>query len=354
MAAGILVGFLLVRKLLSKFFISVLKRLVAKTKTTFDDQVLDSIEAPFALAPVVLGIFFASEYILTLQPELSVQWDGMIARMIQSLISIIIFWSLFNMVTPVSHLLTKLERLLTRTMLEWIEKALKTVFVVVGGGAVLEIWGIPVGPLVASLGLFGVAVALGAQDLFKNLIGGLSILVEQRFHVGDWVLVNGVVEGTVEQIGFRSTVIRRFDKAPVYVPNDVLSNSAMTNFSEMTHRRIYWKIGVEYRTSIDQLKQIRQELEIYILETEAFADPKEVSTFIRIDAFSDSSIDIMLYCFTKTTNWGEWLQIKEQLAYRLKEIVEGAGSGFAFPSQSLYVESLPGDGPEVFIPPKDP
>jgi MscS family membrane protein len=353
-AAGILVGFLLVRKLLSKFFISVLKRLVAKTKTTFDDQVLDSIEAPFALVPVVLGIFFASEYILTLQPELSVQWDGMIARMIQSLISIIIFWSLFNMVTPVSHLLTKLERLLTRTMLEWIEKALKTVFIVVGGGAVLEIWGIPVGPLVASLGLFGVAVALGAQDLFKNLIGGLSILVEQRFHVGDWVLVNGVVEGTVEQIGFRSTVIRRFDKAPVYVPNDVLSNSAMTNFSEMTHRRIYWKIGVEYRTSIDQLKQIRQELENYILETEAFADPKEVSTFIRIDAFSDSSIDIMLYCFTKTTNWGEWLQIKEQLAYRLKEIVEGAGSGFAFPSQSLYVESLPGDGPEVFIPPKDP
>jgi MscS family membrane protein len=352
-AAGIFLGFMLLRRLISKVFIAVFKRLVAKTKTTFDDEVLDSIEAPLALIPVILGIFFASEYILALQPALADSWEGTIARVIQSLISIVIFWSLFNMVTPVSHLLTKLERLLTRTMLEWIEQALKTIFIVVGAGAVLEIWGIPVGPLVASLGLFGVAVALGAQDLFRNLIGGISILVEQRFHVGDWILVDGVVEGTVEQIGFRSTFIRQFDKAPVFVPNDVLSNSAMTNFSDMTHRRIYWKIGLEYRTTIEQLKQIRQELEDYILETEAFADPKEVSTFIRIDALSDSSIDIMLYCFTTTTNWGEWLEIKEQLAYRLKEIVEGAGSGFAFPSQSLYVESLPGDGPEVFIPPKD-
>ena len=120
----------------------------------------------------------------------------------------------------------------------------------------------------------------------------------------------------------------------------------------MTYRRIYWTIGVQYRTSVEQLRQIRDQIEAYVTESAAFVDPAEASTFVRIDAFSDSAIDIMLYCFTVTTNWGEWLQIKEELAYKIKDIVEGAGSGFAFPSRSLYVETLPGEQPEIFVPPE--
>ena len=78
---------------------------------------------------------------------------------------------------------------------------------------------------------------------------------------------------------------------------------------------------------------------------------RDSSTFVRIDRFSDSSIDILLYCFTKTTDWGEWLEVKETLAYKIKEIVEAAGTGFAFPSRSVYIESVPGDAAEVFVPP---
>ncbi len=181
----------------------------------------------------------------------------------------------------------------------------------------------------------------------------MLVLAERRFLTGDWIKVDGVVEGTVEKIGFRSTLVRRFDKAPVHVPNSSLSDHSVTNFSRMTHRRIYWKIGVEYRTTVSQLRLIRDQIEDFVLGSEVFAHPPEVSTFVRIDSFNDSSIDIMLYCFTRTTNWGEWLEIKEGLAYRIKEIVEGAGSGFAFPSQSVYVESLPQDRPETFVPPSD-
>ena len=170
---------------------------------------------------------------------------------------------------------------------------------------------------------------------------------------GDWIKVDGIVEGTVEKIGFRSTLVRRFDKAPVHVPNTNLSDSAVTNFSRMTHRRIYWKLGVEYKTTVDQLRLIRDQIEAFVLGSDDFAHPPEVSTFVRIDAFNDSSIDIMLYCFTRTTNWGEWLEIKEDLAYRIKDIVEGAGTGFAFPSQSIYVEALPADRPEMFVLPSD-
>jgi len=135
------------------------------------------------------------------------------------------------------------------------------------------------------------------------------------------------------------------------VPNATLADTAVINFSEMTHRRIYWKIGVLYDTTAEQLREVRDGIEAYIHGDEAFADPSDVATFVRIDSFNDSSIDIMIYCFTKTTVWGEWLVVKEALAYRIKEIVEGAGTGFAFPSRSLYVEAMPGDAPEVFAPP---
>ncbi|MFU8765661.1 MAG: mechanosensitive ion channel family protein, partial [Haliea sp.] len=142
--------------------------------------------------------------------------------------------------------------------------------------------------------------------------------------------------------------------APVYVPNARLADNAVTNFSRMTHRRIRWMLGLEYRTTLEQLKQIRDAIEDYILSSDEFAKPDEVATFVRVDSFNDSSIDILLYCFTHTTVWGDWLEIKERLAYRIKEIVEGAGAGFAFPSRSLYLENQV-DAPEVYplSPPPD-
>ena len=135
----------------------------------------------------------------------------------------------------------------------------------------------------------------------------------------------------------------------------------LTTWDTMETMSNFWRVvkevwqqglyGVEYSTTIDMLKKIRDSIEAYIIESDDFAHPPEVATFVRIDKFNDSSIDIMVYCFTKTTVWGEWLKIKEALAYKIKETVEGAGTGFAFPSQSIYVESFPGDQAEVFVPP---
>ncbi|MDW7680691.1 MAG: mechanosensitive ion channel, partial [bacterium] len=139
--------------------------------------------------------------------------------------------------------------------------------------------------------------------------------------------------------------------APVFVPNSKLSDNAVINFSAMTFRRIYWVIGVEYRTTVDQLRIIRDGIENFILESKDFVIPPEAPTFVRIDKFSDSSIDIMVYCFTRTTVWGDWLKIKEALAYHIKQTVEGAGAAFAFPSRSIYLETVSGEKPEVFVPP---
>ncbi len=342
----ILFCFVILRRLFTRVVIRAIKNWAGKTETTIDDAAVAALEKPVRFIPLVLGIFFAVDYL-----DLPETYGEIGDNLVRSLIAFTIFWMFHSLVEPLSGLLERLERVFTTAMVNWTVSAFKVVVVVIGLATILEIWGIEVGPIVAGFGLFGVAVALGAQDMFKNLIAGLLIVAERRFQIGDWIKVDGVVEGTVEGIGFRSTSVRRFDKAPVTVPNARFADSAVINFSGMTHRRIYWKIGLEYRSTVDQLRAVRDGIEAYVLGNPEFEQPPRVSTFVRIDAFSDSSIDVMLYCFTRTTNWGEWLRIKEDLAYAVKDIVEAAGTGFAFPSQSLYVETLPDDRPETFVPP---
>ena len=334
---------ILVRGLVAHWLLAFLRRMSEKTETKIDDAVVSALEGPAKLVPVIVSLFFAINI-------LQLGGDGALRghQFVQSLVVIALFWALHNAVGPLSHALESSRTSLTPVMVDWMTKALRIVFLIVGAAAVLQVWDIPVAGIVAGFGLFGVAIGLGAQDLFKNLISGILILTEKRFLPGDWIRVDGVVEGTVEEINFRSTVVRRFDKGPVYVPNSKLSDNAVTNFSRMTHRRIKWAIGVRYDTTSEQLREIRDKVLAYLAENPAFAAPPEVATFMRVDAFGPSSIDFLLYCFTKTTNWGEWLERKEELAIFLKETVEAAGTEFAFPSTSVYLES----GAEVFQPPQ--
>lgn len=341
-AFAIFVGFLFVRRVFAVFVLHRLARWAERTETKVDDKALECLDPPLRFVPVIMGFFFATEYL-----EATGLLDTVFSNTSRSLVAFTLFWALYRLVEPFTDGLKAASKFFTDELIDWIGKALKAATVFIGAATILEIWGIAVGPLIAGLGLFGVAVALGAQDLFRNLIAGIFVIGEQRFHNGDWIRVDGIVEGTVERIGFRTTKVRRFDKAPVYVPNTKLADNPLTNFSRMTHRRIKWLIGVEYRTSVDQLRDIRNNIEAHLHKNDAFAKPDEVSTFVHIDHFGDSSINILLYCFTRTTVWGEWLQIKEDLACTIKDIVEGAGSGFAFPSRSLYVETLP-DAPEIF------
>ena len=347
-ALGIFFAFYLLRGLFVRLLIWVTDRWISRTETKLDDYLRDALAEPLRFVFIVLGIFFAAQY-LSFGGEVKTVSDNVT----RSLIAYAMFWVFFNAIAPAGMLLHRFDAILTKEMIEWLITGLKWVIIAVGAATILQIWGIQVAPIIAGLGLFGVAVALGAQDLFKNLIGGLSILIEKRFRIGDWIKVDGIVEGTVEHIGFRSTRVRRFDKSPVYVPNNDLSDAAVTNFSQMTYRRIYWTIGVEYRTTAEQLRTIREGIADYLKSSDDFASYADVPQFVRIDSFGPSSIDILVYCFTKTTVWAEWLEAKERLAFKIKEIVEGAGTGFAFPSQSIYVESLPGPSAEPFVPPSN-
>ncbi len=344
-AVGIILLSILIRGLFARTVVRAITRAAAGTKTNFDDALVAAIATPLKIVPVIVGVYVAIR-VIDIDGDAAVLAD----RVVQSVIALAVFWTLSRAVNAFEFLFTGLKSTLSPAIVDWMVKTLQVVLIILGFGAVADIWGIPIAPILASLGVFGIAVGLGAQDLFKNLISGILILTEKRFVPGEWIAVDGVVEGTVEKINFRSTLIRRFDKSPVFVPNAMLSDHAVTNFSRMTHRRIKWVIGVEYRTTVEQLHYIRDEIEAWLWTDERFANPPETALFVRIDNFNDSSIDFLIYCFTHTTNWGEWLAIKEELAVAIIEIVERAGTGFAFPSRTLYMQQQ--DAPEIVSPPE--
>ena len=328
---GIFLLFLIFRGIISKLIIKKLELISKRTTNKLDDTFVKSMVGPARFLPIVLGFFIASYYM-----TFSVEGREVVDTINRTLITILIFWVIHQIIEPISYILSGLDQILTRELIGWIIKSLKILIFILGLAAVLELWGIKIGPIIAGLGLFGVAVALGAQDLFKNLISGILVLVEKRFKIGDWISVDGVIEGIVEKIGFRSTTIRKFDKSLAIIPNFQFAENAVVNVSETSNWLISWNITLQYDTTVDQLKTIRNEIEKYILENKDF-DTK-VGVAVRVDKFSDSSIDMYVRCFTNSRSWNDWLSVKERLAIKIKEIVEGNKASFAFPSQSIYVE----------------
>ncbi len=328
---GIFLIFLIFRGIISKVVIKRLENIAKKTTNKLDDAFVQAMKGPARFLPIVLGFFIASYY-------MSFSEDGraVVDTINRTLITIFIFWVIHQIIEPISYILSGLDKVLTRELIGWIVKSLKILIFILGLAAVLELWGIKIGPIIAGLGLFGIAVALGAQDLFKNLISGILVLVEKRFKIGDWILVEGIIEGIVEKIGFRSTVIRKFDKSIAIIPNFQFAENAVVNVSETSNWLISWIITLQYDTTIDQLKTIRNEIENYINKSEDYNT--SIGVAVRVDKFSDSSIDMYVRCFTKTDSWNEWLSVKERLAIEIKQIVEKNKASFAFPSQSIYIE----------------
>ena len=328
---GIFLLFLIFRGLISRLIIKKLELISKRTTNKLDDTFVKSMMGPARFLPIVLGVFFASYYM-----SFSDDMRDFIDNLNRTLITILIFWVIHQIIEPISYILSGLDKILTRELIGWIIKSLKILIFILGAAAVLELWGIKIGPIIAGLGLFGVAVALGAQDLFKNLISGILVLVEKRFRMGDWIRVDGIIEGVVEKIGFRSTVIRKFDKSLAIIPNFQFAENAVINVSQTTNWLISWIITLQYDTTVDQLKTIRDQIEEHINKSEDFN--QSIGVAVRVDKFADSSIDMYVRCFSKTNSWNEWLKVKENLALSIKQIVETNKASFAFPSQSIYVE----------------
>ena len=332
--AVILIAFLF-RGFIISVILNSLSRLADKTESKIDDEILNALRKPIGLIPITVAI-----YICTLILPISGVVGDIATNIVKAFVVFTIFSALSNSVKPIFAALST-SAWLTASMQMWLERASRFLVWVIGAGIILDIFGIQIGPLVAGLGLFSVAVALGAQDFFKNLIAGILIIGEHRFQPGDRIEVTGELHGIVETIGFRSTVIRTFDTAPMTIPNKDLSDVKVINHGEMINRRINWKINLIYSTSVEQLEAITINIKKYILDSDDFTSDPELDPVVRVVELGASSIDILIVGYADPMGFAAFNKVKENLIFNIMKIVKDNSSEFAYPSTSLYVESMP-------------
>ena len=310
-----------------------LEKLTAHTDSEIDDVLLESLKKPLGYIPMTVALYFIAVYL-----PLTGMADIFATNLVKAMIAFTIFSALANSIAPIFQAFTS-SAVLTKSMTMWLERAARIIIWIIGLGIILDIFGIQIGPLVAGLGLFSVAVALGAQDLFKNLISGLLIIGENRFQPGDRIEVPGSLHGMVEDIGFRSTLVRMFDTAPMLVPNKDLSDVKVINHGNMEYRRISWTLNLIYSTTQEQLAKICTEITNFITSSEDFVINPNQESFARTDELASSSIDIRVLCYTDPVGLTDFSKIKQNLIFEIIKIVRNNGSEFAYPSTSVYVEN---------------
>jgi len=321
---------LLVRGLFTRFIFRIILRLTHNTKTDLDRLVLYAFEGPLKALILAAGIFFALIY-LPLPPAV----DSFVVNLFRSAVIIIITLGLYNVVggDVSSRISEKLE--IEEIVSVFATKVLRFLIIALAISIIAQEWNYDVSGFLAGLGLGGLAFALAAKDSVANVFGGLVIIIDKPFAVGDWILTSSV-EGTVEEMSFRSTKVRTFANALVTVPNAVIANEAITNWTRMHKRRVFFRLGVTYTTPREKLQNCVHRIKA-LLENHDEVHPDLI--MVRFEQFADSSLDIFIYFFTKTKVWVEFLEIKEEINFKIMEILEEEGVSVAFPSRSIYFEN---------------
>jgi len=333
-AITVLIFFLVLRRFFTYIIMESLQTLSKRTKTYYDDRIISALKAPVSFAFILVGLhlFFALIF-----------WEThTIKNILNSLIVFDIFWAIIaiaDALRGVFHATTaKFHSDLSREMGDFILKIVKILIGGLGLASILQVWGINVTALIASLGLGGLAFALAAKDTASNLFGSFALLADKSVRIGEWIKV-GEHEGVVEAVGMRTTKIRSFEKSLITVPNQLIANTPIENYSRRGIRRIKMRIGLTYDTSSSQINTIVEEIKS-MLQTHENISSKD-TLLVNFESFGDSALNIFIYTFTSTANWAKYLDAREDIHLKIMKIVEDNHSGFAFPSQSIYVESLP-------------
>ncbi len=329
-----LLFFLLLRKLFATLTISVLQPLTKQTKTFYDDRILSALKGPISFVFVIIGfrIFFSLLF-----------WETTtIGLIIDSMIVFNVFWAIYALTHAlrgaVYHFTERFNPELAHELGNFILTIIRGIILGIGLGSILQVWGINVAGLVAGLGIGGLAFALAAKDTAANLFGSIALLLDKSIRIGEWIKIDGV-EGVVEDIGMRTTKIRSFQKSLITLPNQMLANSPIENFSRRGIRRIKMKIGLTYDANSEQIEKVILDIKTMLRNHEGIA--QDETMLVNFISFDDSSLGILIYTFSKTSNWERYLAIKENVNLQVMKIVEKNNAAFAFPSQSLYIENMP-------------
>jgi MscS family membrane protein len=326
---------LLLKKVIAHLFTKAIFKAAQKTSSEMDDFLLKSLNKPAEFLIIVLGCYLSVE-VLQLPSE-PTDIDQLARNAIQVLLTFNLAWFCYNLVGLLEqwlgHWAGRTESTLDDHLIPFIRKSLRVFIVFLAVLMLVQNLGYSISGLLASLGLGGLAVALAAKDSLSNIFGSIMILLDRPFMIGDWIKA-GDMEGTVEEIGFRSTRIRTFAKTLITVPNSTLMNLSIDNFSQMPKRRIKLTVGVTYATTPSQMRQAVADIRQLLREHPAI---DQEFFLVNFTDFGASSLDIMVYCFTTSTVWGEYLDAREDVCLKIMDALEKLGLEIAFPSRTLYL-----------------
>lgn len=330
---GVFLLFLIFRKLFAKYIFNLLLRAAKKTPTDILTNIFIAFEKPIQWAFLFIGLYASAKYF----PHFN-EKNEFFLHIMEASVIIFLGWGLYNLSASSSAFFTRMKGRYKLdaddVLVPFFSKALRFIIVALGFSMVASVFGYNVGGFVAGLGLGGVAIAFAAKDALAHLLGGFVIITEKPFKIGDWILTPDV-EGTVEDISFRSTKIRTFAQAVVTMPNATIANGPITNWSQMGKRQISYNFTVSPDTSKDKLQRIISEIEMY-LKTNDEVHPETI--LVKFDHFNEMGYSIMVYLFTKTTVWADYLQVKEELNLKIVELLEREGATIALPSRRVYVD----------------
>jgi MscS family membrane protein len=313
----------------------ILNRLHLKAEQSnrvWDDVIIDSIKKPISLIIWAGGIYLATEII---QEATGAVIFNAVEPLRDTIIIGALAWFLVRLIKHGEQKLVEGEKEVDPTTVDAIAKLLKVSVVITSILVVLQTLGFSISGVVAFGGIGGMAVGFAAKDLLANFFGGLTIYLDRPFAVGDWVRSpDRDIEGTVENIGWRLTRIRTFDKRPLYVPNSTFTTIAVENPSRMLNRRIYETIGIRYddagkmKTIVDKVKDmLRNHPEI----------DTDKTLIVNFNAFAPSSLDFFVYTFTKTTDWVYFHEVKQDVMLKIIDIIEKEDAECAFPTSTIHL-----------------
>jgi MscS family membrane protein len=337
-ALGVIVAGLLAKRLVKSVFDRLLG-LAEKTKMRFDDVLLTALSRPLEWGMGVGGIF-AALYILPLPSE-PVNIAKFVGAMFMAVVVFLVTWAAVRLVDGLctwwEERAKKTKSKLDDQLVPIVRQSSKVFLYIVGVVFLLQNLGYSVVSLLAGFGLGGAALALASKDTVANLFGSIVIFFDKPFQIGDWIEMKSL-EGTVEDVGLRTTRVRTFANSLLTVPNALFTSEPVNNWSRMKKRRIKMNVGVTYGSSPEKVDELVLKIRQIIEE-----DDNLLHDFylVNFDNFGPYSLDIFIYCFTRTTVWAEFLQAKQEFMLKIMHAVKNLGLDFAFPTQSLYVESLP-------------
>ncbi len=320
----------LVRGIFTRYIFQLILQLSRKTKTEVDTNILMAFKGPLRALIFFTGLFLALRYF-----PLAEQYQDSNLTFYRSFLIVFAAWGLYNLAGSNTFAATAERLQVDKILVVFIAKIFRFVILALAASVIAGELDYDVNGFLAGLGLGGLAFALAAKDAVSNIFGGIVIIMDKPFSVGDWIDTPSV-EGTIEEMSFRSTKVRTFANALVTVPNSVVANEPVTNWTRMGKRRIMFNLGVTYTTPRDKLKNCVEQIKTML---EDHPDIHKETIFVRFDKFSESSLDIFLYFFTRTTVWAEYLKVKEDINFKIMEILEHEGVSAAFPSRSVYFEN---------------